>query len=107
MKGKRMGKLVRDNIPLVIARDTGAAPKTRRLEGPELVAALLDKIIEEVGELRAARGRKNIQEEMGDVSEVVDALRDALYINARELEMIKERKRAAKGGFSCGIFLCD
>ena len=48
-----MGKLVRDRIPEIIAAE-GKTPTVRILNDQEYEAALLDKLCEEVAELRAA-----------------------------------------------------
>ena len=67
-----MSKLVRDRIPDVI-RESGREPEVTHVKGEMLRQALKDKLVEEALELKDA---ENIEEELADVLEVVDAIID-------------------------------
>ena len=103
----RPGKLVRDKIPEIIKAETGKEPETRKLVGIEGVEAILKKIAEEACELRDAKGRKNIREELGDFSQALDKALELLHISSVELEKIKADKRERKGGFERMVFMYD
>jgi predicted house-cleaning noncanonical NTP pyrophosphatase (MazG superfamily) len=100
-----MGKLVRNNIPAIIKAQTGIAPKTRKLIGMEAVRAILDKLAEEACELRDARQRKDVREELADFSEIFDTALRELRVSREDLELIKAKKRALKGGFDDLIYM--
>ena len=50
-EGSAMGKLVRDRIPEIVAAE-GGQQNVRVLDDDEYARALLDKLVEEVNELR-------------------------------------------------------
>ncbi len=60
--------------------------------------ALLDKLLEEAGELKAARSDERI-EEMADVQEVVNALMLVLGLDRDEVCETMDRKRTERGAF--------
>lgn len=93
-------KLVRDKIPEIIV----AAEKTcstHILTDEEYIAALETKLKEEVAEYLAD---KNL-EEMADVLEVLHALCVARGYTLDELEEMRIKKAAERGGFADKIFL--
>ena len=65
-----MGKLVRDGVPSII-RSAGRIAHVRALDTEDFRAALGDKLVEEVTELRAARDADAVFEEAVDVLEVL------------------------------------
>lgn len=91
-----MAKLVRDNIPNII-RSKGENPKVHQAPESDRVRLLLDKLEEEVGELRAAKGTDEAYEEMADVLEVVAAL--YATFEASRLGQIRTAKLQERGGF--------
>lgn len=93
-------KLVRDNIPTII-QASGAKPVTRILEDKEYLRALIAKLREEVVEFEAEYSF----EELADISEVVIAIREALGIEADELEKLRHKKATKNGRFKERIFL--
>lgn len=93
-----MGKLVRDQIPEIIEA-SGAPGSFRVLSDEEYDAALLDKLVEEVDELRAARLDDRL-EEAADVYEVLLALLAQRGLDAKALVTAAEAKRQLRGGFS-------
>ncbi|HEX3961977.1 MAG TPA: nucleoside triphosphate pyrophosphohydrolase [Trebonia sp.] len=93
-------KLVRDKIPDII-RAKGEFPSTRVVAGTEEYQKLLfAKLSEEVLEFIASNGDPM---ELADILEVVMALADDLGIGQQELETLRAKKAAERGGFSAGI----
>ena len=100
MDEKVYNKLVRDEIPDVIARD-GKSSITRTLYEDEYRVRLLEKLDEEVGEFK----RSPNLEELADIVEVVDACAVLLGGSLNNVMDIKKDKRAARGGFEGRVFL--
>lgn len=96
------GKLVRDNIPNIIA-GRGEQANIRALNNAEYMSALDLKLQEEVAEYLTD---KNL-EELADIIEVVYAIAESIGSNIHELEQIRAAKAAEKGTFSQKIFLID
>ena len=89
---KVYNKLVRDRIPLII-REAGGLARVRRLGRAEAVALLKQKLVEEAFEVWNAAD-KEIGEELADVLDVIDALREHGGISEEELRRTGESKRA-------------
>ena len=102
-EAKVYNKLVRDRIPVII-REAGGLARVRRLGGAYAIALLRQKLIEEAFEVWNAAD-KDIGEELADVLDVVEALRDQLGITQDELHRIGEDKRSKRGGFDEMLFL--
>jgi predicted house-cleaning noncanonical NTP pyrophosphatase (MazG superfamily) len=98
-----VGKLVRDRIPEIIAAE-GRDAEVRRLSDEEYDAALLDKLVEEVEELRSA-DREKLLEEAADVYEVLLAIVSRLGGDAAVLATTAETKRQARGAFAKRLWL--
>lgn len=96
-------KLVRDQIPEVIAAD-GGQPVTRVLDDAGYEAALRTKLLEEAGEARAASDGK-LPAELADVLEVLQALARVHDMSWEDVVSEASRKRAERGGFDKRIFL--
>ena len=96
---KIYNKLVRDNIPNIIANDNEEV-FTSTLTLEEYQEALLNKLQEETTETK-----KEILEELADVLEVLDAISCSQGSDLTEVTRIKEEKKAKKGGFSKRIYL--
>lgn len=93
-------KLVRDKIPEIIEAD-GKTCKTRILDDEEYLAALEEKLNEEVAEYQKD---KNL-EEMADVLEVLQAICVAKGYSLEELEAMRAKKAEKRGGFTDKVFL--
>jgi predicted house-cleaning noncanonical NTP pyrophosphatase (MazG superfamily) len=89
------GKLVRDKIPEIIAKNEGAVPEFRVLGDAEYAEGLRDKLVEEVGEYLAS----GEVEELADILEVVYALAARDGLSPVDLERVRAEKRDARGGF--------
>lgn len=96
------GKLVRDNIPNIIA-GRGEQASIRTLNNAEYMSALDLKLQEEVAEYLAD---KNI-EELADIVEVIYAIVATIGSDRAEIEQIRAAKAAEKGTFSKKIFLIE
>jgi predicted house-cleaning noncanonical NTP pyrophosphatase (MazG superfamily) len=98
------GKLVRDRIAELIEA-AGGAPTTRRLEASERLPALLAKLQEESDELREASTAAHRAEELADVFEVLLGIAQELELPWAEVEVLAADKRAARGGFTDGLWM--
>ena len=98
MTVKYYNKLVRDRIPEVI-EETGKTFSYRTATQIEYKNALLDKLLEEVTEFR----ENPSIEEMGDVLEVLDALRSEYKLASSFANQIA--KRVSLGAFDKKIIL--
>ena len=92
------GKLVRDQIPAIIAA-RGGVPVTRTAEAEEYRQLLRDKLAEEAGEAASA-GPGDLAGELADVLEAVAAIAAEAGISPQQLEDIRAAKAAGRGGFS-------
>jgi predicted house-cleaning noncanonical NTP pyrophosphatase (MazG superfamily) len=100
-------KLVRDQMPHIIQRE-GAKPIYRRIVGDEYRSALVIKLKEELAELLDAidkDDKRAIQEEIGDMFDVLTALGYSHNIYMSEVETLREQKNAIKGKFNDGIWM--
>jgi predicted house-cleaning noncanonical NTP pyrophosphatase (MazG superfamily) len=98
-----VGKLVRDRIPEIIAAE-GRQAEVRALSDEEYDAALLDKLVEEVEELRSA-GPEDRLEEAADLYEVLLAIVAQLDCDAETLAAVAARKRETRGAFAQRLWL--
>jgi predicted house-cleaning noncanonical NTP pyrophosphatase (MazG superfamily) len=96
-------KLVRDQIPQIIAAD-GGRPVTRILDQAGYRAALRAKLLEEAREAQAAPDGELVSE-LADVLEVLRALTAAHDMSWEDVVSEADRKRAERGGFANRIFL--
>lgn len=97
-------KLVRDGIVRHIA-DGGEAVTAYIATGSDLTARLRRKVVEEAIELLETDDGENAVEEMADLSEVLEALREALGYDRELLGTVQAAKRASRGGFGSGAVL--
>ena len=97
-------KLVRDRIPEIL-HAKGMIAETRVLTTEEYARMLRVKLVEEAGELDRALTSDDLQGEIVDVLEVVDAIAALSGFSRAALLTAQEKKRAERGGFSKRIFL--
>lgn len=95
-------KLVRDDIPLIIAKD-GKVVTYRILTEAEYIEALEKKLDEEIAELHESKSL----EELADVCEVLSSLRNALGFSDDQLVEARLAKHNKRGGFDNKIFLIE
>lgn len=101
---KAFDKLVRDQIPDVIAKG-GEFVRADELEPDDLRLALVGKLIEETEEFLAAKGAGNVTEELSDLLEVLRGLSGSVNVQFSEVERKADEKAAKRGGFAKGIIL--
>jgi predicted house-cleaning noncanonical NTP pyrophosphatase (MazG superfamily) len=96
-------KLIRDQIPGIIAADGGQSV-TRVLDYAGYEAALRAKLLEEAHEAQAAPDGQ-LASELADVLEVLQALAAAHDMSWEDVVSEANRKRAERGGFNNRTFL--
>lgn len=96
-------KLVRDEIPTIIRRAGGLA-RIKTLTRAEAQTLLAQKLIEESYEVWDA-SPETLVDELADVLEVVDALRQQSGITPEQLDARRGQKRISRGGFDKLIYL--
>lgn len=100
---KRYNKLVRDRIPEII-RENGGDYEIETLSDEAFIHALRDKLIEEANEAALAHG-DDLVKELADLSEVMDALLDAMSIAPITIQEKQQQRRLERGGFERKIQL--
>lgn len=97
-------KLVRDRIPEICEKD-GHDVITKTLTVKQYIVELKRKIVEEAGELKKTKNKKETIEELADIMECIDAIAEHLGIPHYALERMQREKRAQRGGFKKKIYL--
>ncbi len=98
-------KLVRDKV-VEFMNDRGIAKtKSRYVEGKEYQTFLFAKLMEECAEVIGANTKEQTTEELADLLEVVDAIREEFEISVMDVKEMKTRKKCEKGGFYEGCIL--
>lgn len=93
-------KLVRDNIPDIIAL-SGKRPQTHIATNDEYKQKLLEKLYEEVNEFT----QEPSLEELADIHEVLEAICTTYSLNINEVKNVQKTKKEKRGGFSKKIIL--
>lgn len=104
---KDYNKLVRDRQVELIRKD-GNTCSYSVLRDPEVVDALVDKMVEEALEIRDAfmtRDRASVVEELGDLLEVIACYMQRDGISDEEVTKARIEKGAQKGFFNIGVKL--
>jgi predicted house-cleaning noncanonical NTP pyrophosphatase (MazG superfamily) len=96
-------KLIRDNIPQIIA-ETGSKYEMIVLSESEFLKVLKDKLVEEAKEVQQAT-EKELITELADVYEVIDTLINKHQLSMEDIKKEQERKRKIKGGFEQKLYL--
>ena len=97
-------KLVRDNIPDIIASN-GEESVTRILTDEEYEVALYKKLLEETNEVISSKSSGETLEELADVLEILMSI---AKLNGKTLDdvlKIAAQKKLKRGGFEKRIFL--
>jgi len=100
----KYAKLVRDNIP-GWHRENGHTVNGRQLTGKELLEALVAKLHEETDEVSGAMSRDELDEEIGDVQQIINDILASQNIPQSELEQSIQKKTGRKGGFLKGEYI--
>lgn len=98
---KIYNKLVRDNIPEIIASDNNKKCKTEILSDMRYLEELNKKLLEETLEYL----HSSETEELADIEEVIIAILKAKGITKEALENLRIEKAQKRGGFDKKIFL--
>ena len=101
---KIYNKLVRDNIPEIIAKNN-CIPVTRILNDKDYKKELEKKLLEEYNEVLEATTSKERIEELADMLEIIQALAKLENKTLKDIQKIAEEKRLKRGGFEKKIFL--
>jgi predicted house-cleaning noncanonical NTP pyrophosphatase (MazG superfamily) len=97
-------KLIRDKIPeILIAKRLKF--KVSKLNNKQFSKALKNKLLEEVVELKDAKTKKELLNELADVKEVFEAILKDDKISMKDVAKRQQRKRAERGGFDKKLFL--
>jgi predicted house-cleaning noncanonical NTP pyrophosphatase (MazG superfamily) len=97
----RLNKLVRDKI-IDSTIEYGGSVDYKILSGQELNDELVNKLIEEVEELKGADLSAS---ELADLYEILGQLAKNLKMTDREISQARAEKRAKNGGFEKGHFI--
>jgi len=97
-------KLIRDNIPSIIALE-GKSCSIEQLDTDSFHVELRKKLIEEALEVQNAISKTQLVGELADVLEIVETLMKEYGISELELEEKKLDKRLKNGGFEKKLFL--
>ena len=100
MATKMYNKLVRDRIPEIISA-RGAVCETEILSDAAYLSMLDAKLEEELAEYK----KDQTLEELADLLEVIYACAAARGYSVSELEALRARKAAERGGFANRILL--
>lgn len=101
------GKLVRDNLPQVIASQ-GYPVKYHQLNGANLAKSIAGKMPEEAYEVIDALKAGDIEElaeEIGDLQELIDCLLKASGITKEHVDEIRNKKASRRGSFTDGQYI--
>jgi predicted house-cleaning noncanonical NTP pyrophosphatase (MazG superfamily) len=99
-------KLVRDLIPAII-KNSGRKPITQILSNEDYITELKKKSYEELEEYMNTTNKEDALEELADVLEILHALAEAHGSSINEVEKIREKKAADRGGFKDKVFLVE
>lgn len=97
-------KLVRDKIPDVII-DKGENVEILRLHSEALLEALRRKIVEEALEVADSKTTQQLIEELADLQEVILAISRHINTSSHQINKVRSKKKAARGGFENGTML--
>lgn len=98
-------KLIRDNIPDKI-RGKGEECEVRQItDESEFEQELLKKVKEEASALAMVRTKAEFLDELADLMEVLDALKELLAVSPEEVRATRVENQQKKGGFKKRYFL--
>jgi predicted house-cleaning noncanonical NTP pyrophosphatase (MazG superfamily) len=104
MRTFRKEKLARDKI-IDHIQALGGKVSWRYLSDQEYGQALRTKLIEEAHEVLQAQSREELIQELADIFEVIDAIKQLYAINQEEIINAQDKKRESKGGFFERIYI--
>lgn len=99
----KLEKLIRDEMPQIFEQKE-VYLNYRLLEDVEHQSCLKAKLLEETLEVIEAQDSNELKEELADLLEVFYALTQACGFSSEEIETLRARKKALKGGFEKGVY---
>ena len=109
MKTVQTNKLVRDKIcNNLVENGIADSVQCHPVFGREYQTYLFSKLMEECAEVIGANTKEQTTEELADLLEVVDAIREEFEISVMDvIEMAQNEKFKDKGGFTKGIVMTE
>jgi predicted house-cleaning noncanonical NTP pyrophosphatase (MazG superfamily) len=105
MKNKIIcNKLIRDKIPQIIQK-SGLKSKISKLNNKQYDSSLKEKLLEESMEVKKAKNKAEILNELSDIMEVTNSIAKNYHITIEEVEKHRRKKLAERGGFDKRLFL--
>ena len=101
---KTYNKLVRDRIPEIIQKE-GNTADIIILSEESFKQAIKEKLIEEATEVCNADNRDDILNELADLQEVMDTIKQLYNINTLEVNTIQAVKALQRGKFEKRLYL--
>lgn len=98
---KKYNKIVRDKIPEIIQKDSSTC-EVSFVDNKTAINYLVDKLSEEALEFKESNFSK---EELADLYEVLDSIKNKLKIKDSQLTQIRRRKGKINGVFENNIIL--
>ncbi len=102
---KEHNKLVRDNIPNIIAKSNKTSMTSILSDDQEYLYQLKRKLTEEANEVLNTNNNDALTEELADVLEVIEAIMQLCDISLDEVMKVKEDKANKNGKFNKRIYL--
>lgn len=96
----KYNKLVRDKIPEII-KQKGKTPIIHVADDKEYWQKLKEKLKEEIDEFL----KKDSEEELADILEIIYAICDFKKIDKKKLEILRKKKAEKRGSFKNKIIL--
>lgn len=102
MKYFQFNKLVRDKIVENMKKSKQETIGVRKLKNKEYTEELKKKLKEETEEFLNVTDTSKLQEELADIQEVIDYLKDVLKMKDSDFKKFKKEKLEKSGGFEKG-----
>jgi predicted house-cleaning noncanonical NTP pyrophosphatase (MazG superfamily) len=97
-------KLVRDKVPSAIEAD-GHSYEIDVLSPDDYILELKRKLVEEAQEALASSTRDQLVVELADLLEVMMSLATSSAVSMADLDVVRTRRRAERGGFEHRLLL--
>lgn len=101
---KIVKKLIRDNIPNIINKE-GKHAEFISLDDATFLVALKEKLVEEAREAVQAQDKAAMIQELADLQEVMDKIKEKYLITSSEVNMAQAVKAIKNGKFDQQLFL--
>ncbi len=105
MRYFRLNKLIRDKIFDLMQSKNQEIYGKRTLSTEEYADELKRKLLEESKEINKCVNKDELAQEIGDILEVIDHLKEAFGIDDNEIKQYRDEKSKEKGGFEDRIYV--